>query len=886
MARAILLILVLGVWCGIGFGATVTGPNELVVSSTLTDESIEADLEGAKVVVTSGKLTISQTGTGQIVVQNGGSLTLITTPGTSSAVATADLDVNRAEAIVVGTGAELRVRDLTVNSVFDGALFDDSSSGQITANQFYLKEGAKFTGSTSTTNAPTIHVANTGIIDGTYTVGSEKAIFERGLQINSTGVLQIENDDNEIFLGNATTSPTVTVNGGKIITGDGTLTLNNQAGASGVGTLAFRNGADVSGTIRADNFRTEVTGNLNLTGGSRIFSDVYQQTGGTVTGVSGWIETTKNLTSRISGSETVFNANAKFAGDVEFTNGATLKGGARTIEGNATRSNTMTVDDTSLIDLSTSDLNINNFKRLNLNGTLLIGRTENLQDANKLTISNDTQVAGSLSRILELDSSFNEHYYGSDFTGNEVIVKGGDAQSWQKEDWSLTNAFGTYNFAYNDMNNSFDMVKFETSDLDDIDEVRDNLNSNWSGNVFSRGFASNIAEVAKASINLPGGAYVTTGSTAGQINFDILEAFAHGNSTFGTDSNTGVSGTLDRALLSMYNGSNQTGVVQVSVDVSKDIVTTLHSRLDAFRRYLVAIDPATGSEVALGNAILEDGRYFNRVWAGVLGSRMNADKRKGFEGYKYKGEGGIIGYDRGFGAAMIGFSAAYIDGDYEDKSSIAHDSDIENYAFDVYGTYNFSNGFYTSLNAGYTRSRNKINELRGDNWAREKYHTDSWRAGFKIGYDVMVSDTFFVSPSIGVDAYYSRSNRHDAAIDGQNLVEYGRMKTHGVEIPVDVKLSKDIVLNNCSTVTLMANGGYAYNLHDKGIRGDLRVNGLQGVNVGAYRAEGRKLGHHSWNAGAGVRFRYNEWEFAAKYDFNGRKGYTNHRVMGQVGFNF
>ncbi|MCD7898196.1 MAG: autotransporter domain-containing protein [Planctomycetaceae bacterium] len=585
------------------------------------------------------------------------------------------------------------------------------------------------------------------------------------------------------------------------------------------------------------------------------------------------------MTSTISGSDTVFNTNAEFAGNVEFTDGATLQGGMRKITGNNTK--TMLVDNTSLIDLSTSDLEVNGFKNVVLNGALRVGHDN--ADANKLILSNSTTLQGSISNSLELDSSFSKFYYGKDFSGTDVVVEGGITQQSQQKDWTISNAFGKFNFGYK--NGDFALLKFETSDLSDVDEVRDNLNRNWSGNVISRGFASTIAEVAKTSIGDGDGDVVAT-STAGQINFDILEAFAHGNSTFGTDSKTGVSGTLDRALLSMYNGSNQTGVVQVSVDVSKDIVNTLHSRLDAFRRYLVVIDPATGSEAALGNAILEDDRYFNRVWAGVLGSRMNADKRKGFEGYKYKGEGGIIGYDRGIGAGLIGFSAAYIKGDYEDKSSIAHDSDIENYAFDVYGTYNFSNGFFTTLNAGYTRSRNKINELRGDNWAREKYHTDSWRAGLKIGYDIMVSDTFFVSPSIGVDAYYARSNRHNANIDGQSLVEYGRMKTHGVEIPVDVKLSKDFVINSCSTVTLMANGGYAYNLHDKGIRGDLRVTGLEGANVGAYRAEGRKLGHHSWNAGAGVRFRYNEWEFAAKYDFYGRKGYTDHRVMGQVGFNF
>ncbi|MCC8165756.1 MAG: autotransporter outer membrane beta-barrel domain-containing protein [Planctomycetes bacterium] len=710
--------------------------------------------------------------------------------------------------------------------------------------------------------------------------------FERSLQIDSTGALHTNNYDREIIMGSTSSNsaPYVTVNGGTITTNNGSLTFTNKAAS--LGTLSFRQSdSTISGKVLATGFRTEVNGNLNFDGSGTLESAVYQQTGGAITGANGLIRTTDaTQTSTISGPGTVFNTNANFAGNVEFTNGATLKGGMRTITGSNAK--TMLVDDTSLIDLSTSDLEVRGFKSLILDGALRVGH-DNV-DANRLILSNSTQLQGSVSRALELDSSFNQYYYGKDFSGTDVVVQGGTSQSWQQEDWTISNAFGKFDFGYR--NGNYALVKFETSNLNDVDEVRENLNRNWDGNVVSRGFAQTIAEVAKTSIGVANGAAVVPTNNpyyeAGLVNRDILEAFAHGHSTFSTDSDTDVSGSLDRAMLAMYNDSNQTGVVQVSVDVSRDIVNTLHSRLDAFRRYLVAIDPATGSEVALGNTILHDDRYFNRVWAGVLGSRMNADKRKGFEGYKYKGEGGIIGYDRGFGAALLGFSAAYIQGDYEDKSAIAHDSDIENYAFDVYGTYNFSNGFYTTVNAGYTRSRNKINELRGNNWAREKYHTDSWRAGLKIGYDIMVSDTFFVSPSLGVDAYYARSNRHHASIDDIFLVEYGRMKTHGVEIPFDVKLSKDIVINNCSTVTLMANGGYAYNLHDKGIRGDLRVNGLRGANVGPYKAEGRKLGHHSWNAGAGVRFRYNEWEFAAKYDFHGRKGYTDHRLMGQIGFNF
>ncbi len=350
-----------------------------------------------------------------------------------------------------------------------------------------------------------------------------------------------------------------------------------------------------------------------------------------------------------------------------------------------------------------------------------------------------------------------------------------------------------------------------------------------------------------------------------------------------------------------------TGPVIVAQDTMRDIATTLHSRLDAYRKVVEYCPPAAvpvqgfalqpGYEgyqayqpyqpQGYGAAILDydSDRYMNRFWAGGLGSWQSATKRGDFDGWRYDGAGVMLGYDRAAGASILGLSLSYVDGKYKNKMATIHDSKIAQYAANAYITYSASSGFFASLIAGYTLSNNKLNE-----WIRnapgavsENYRTHTLYGGGRLGYDIEFSDKFNISPSVGADFFYSMSSSHNVVGTGNSLARYEAMKNNAVEIPVDVKAAYEIPMGADMSLSLLANAGYAYNLNDKAVYGHYDNDGADSI---LEYAPGRKPGHHSWKAGAGAKFRMNQWDIGVKYDYLGRSKYHAHRISGQVGFSF
>lgn len=348
------------------------------------------------------------------------------------------------------------------------------------------------------------------------------------------------------------------------------------------------------------------------------------------------------------------------------------------------------------------------------------------------------------------------------------------------------------------------------------------------------------------------------------------------------------------------------GAVAVAQDTMRDISATLHSRLDAYRKVVeyygsmpvggtalsVGTEPAAvqtyAAPEAYGSTILalDYERYLNRFWVGGIGTLQDARERDNVEGWKYKGGGVMLGYDRAFGATMIGGSLSFVDGNFESKYADNHDSKIQQYSANIYATYSASNGFFGSVMGGYTLSDNNIDESddTGDS-IRADYRTHTLYAGGKLGYDIELRDTFTLSPSIGVDFFHSRSNSHKmTGYNGNGDIfrfRYGRMKNTVIEVPLDLKASVEIPMGGTKALGLMANVGYAYNLNDKAVHGGVRVNG--GIQESV---EGRRAGHHSWKAGAGARYRVDMWDFGVKYDYLMRSKHQAHRLTGQVGYSF
>jgi outer membrane autotransporter protein len=310
---------------------------------------------------------------------------------------------------------------------------------------------------------------------------------------------------------------------------------------------------------------------------------------------------------------------------------------------------------------------------------------------------------------------------------------------------------------------------------------------------------------------------------------------------------------------------------------------SVHNRLGANRQALSRVQDKVGSDQALASAILDADRP-NRVWAGGLGQWEDADERHGLSGYRYDSYGVMAGYDRMFGPFTLGGAFGYSGGDFEDKGAVAHDSSIENYAFNLYAAYNHASGFFASLVGGHVYSRNDINEFDGINWGREDYHTGTWELGAKIGHDVRPAPCLTLSPSIGLTYVNSRNSAHDLNYGGINLLSYDTMKNRSTQLPLDLSIAYDIAGADSSVFTLKGNVGYSYDFNDEGIEGSIVMNGLNGA--GSLSARGREPGRHAVNLGLGCKYVRGCLDAGLQYDYFAKADYQAHRLVGSIGVSF
>lgn len=373
---------------------------------------------------------------------------------------------------------------------------------------------------------------------------------------------------------------------------------------------------------------------------------------------------------------------------------------------------------------------------------------------------------------------------------------------------------------------------------------------------------------------------VSDGSDAGNLAFAILSAPLAGSSSF---SGGGVSGSINTAFANVLMGNTGSNVNAVSMNTVSQVQNSIFGRMASGRAALASVSKQTGSDYALASSIL-DCDYMNRVWVGGLAMWEDADSRKGLSGYKYDSYGVIAGYDRMFGAFTFGGAFGYTGGDYEDKAARSHDSDIESYAFSLYGAYNHCSGFFATVSGGYTYSDNDINEYDGANWSREDFHTDTWNIGGKVGYDWRVTDCLTLTPSVGLSYVHSKNSSHSPNYGGVSLLRYDGMKNHATTIPVEVAAGYDIATGDDGVLNLNASVGYSYNFNNNGAEGNISFNGLAAGT--AWRATGRETGRHTFNAGAGLKYTRGRFDCGLRYDYFGKADYDAHRLIGSVGISF
>ncbi len=470
------------------------------------------------------------------------------------------------------------------------------------------------------------------------------------------------------------------------------------------------------------------------------------------------------------------------------------------------------------------------------------------------------------------------------------LVTAGDADTViNMPEFAFTGLFGTIETQFDQANNKYTVTRDPVNNLDFTGTTADfnvasRILDTMYGNRTNTGLNGMIyGSVSEGDPDLQGVTHpwllLKENATRAEydsyiMNMNNLENFASGR-------------IVDDGIINLYNGNVMNGVNMVAQAVARSHMESSMKRSDFIRRVNAIADSGMVGGEAFANAILACPA--NRIWAGGFGLWEDADARDGLAGYKYKSYGAIIGYDAVIGQNFIlGGSFAYNRGDFEDKAAISHDSTIDNYSFNVYGTYSHQSGFFGTLFAGYTYSDNDIAETyrnlnRNDRSAHDN-NTKTWIGGAKIGYDWKPAPCFSITPSIGFTALSARTSGHTAMLAGAALGAMSKVKDEAYYLPVEVNFGYQVHLSDASRFDLDLNLGYAYNFDEDGASGSMALAGFQ--NGVPYGIQSREQGHHLLHAGVGGTYTRGAFSIGVKYDYVGQRKADAHQVMGTVGFSF
>ncbi len=292
-----------------------------------------------------------------------------------------------------------------------------------------------------------------------------------------------------------------------------------------------------------------------------------------------------------------------------------------------------------------------------------------------------------------------------------------------------------------------------------------------------------------------------------------------------------------------------------------------------------------GQPIACGN------QYKTRIWAGYSGLWGKAKDRLGDRGYSYDANGFNVGLDHLTSSGFaFGTAFGYSKGDYKLNSVLWDSSNIDNYSFGLYGSYNHASGFFATLLGQYTYSDYDINSqfsnhlTAGYNRDHANYESNTWAVGGALGWDIKATSRFTITPSIGIYYYDTFTKDFNTYNDLNTVNRYDmKLKRESVEMPIDLTMKYDVCASDNTKVSLVANGGYSYNFKNKGTK-------IEEFNLGGVSLEGgqysRKPGSSTWYAGGGIQASIKNFDIGANYEYVGRYDYHSHNVTATVGVKF
>lgn len=813
--------------------------------------------------------------------------------------------------LVIGANAGLTASTtlFTINTASANSAISFAASSTLSVNSLNFQAGAlTLGGSGATFSAEGDSVVGGYLASGatTYSAavltidGTGPTTFKGNLAIKEGGVVTSGTAAGAFSLG---TGKTLTLAGGTLQAGTlGTLTVNaDRVTIDGdVASIIDATNNDVifnqaSGVATSHSAGTALTvkSDLTLKGGNTLEFYSYTQSGGTVaTPDSGLLHIMSNTTTAaVSGG--TFAAAASFDGGVAFTGTSILKGTGQTIVGGGA-GKAFSFGANTLIDLVDGTLTLSNVEEVAIGGTIRFGGTATA--ANTLTA--DGKVTFYEGSDIKLTADFARTVTASSTAtaANTLVATGapGNLTTGLAGGALISDNFLLGRFTLQD-----DGQYLFVSDADKLGLLLDGSAADYAnaeklitdryGPGVTNGFAANIYKsVVDPSAPAPydrlkpdAGIVIGSGSSLEKsydMNLANLTAFATGDKR------------ADGSLAALYNGLNTSGVADVSMATAEAVAVRTRDHLRRIGDTRTALRETIGSDSALAASFLNT-QFDNRLWIGGFGMWEDADPNDQLGGYRYDSAGFIGGYDYAYGPLSLGGTFAYTKGDFADKTALLHDSKIASYTGSLHAAYYAPEGYFAIATVGYTVSHNKINELRSDpsvssgkSWNTANYNTDTWLASIEAGYDYRSSECVNITPSIGFTYVGAKNEDHNERLGGIAMGRITGSDTYAASVPVRLEVGYDIATGSESSLKLAARAGYAYNLNDNGIDGNLALYGFSNAMV--HKVVGRKPERHQYSGGLGFRFVTDQFDVGLDYDYSARSSYSAHRLTATAGFRF
>ena len=181
------------------------------------------------------------------------------------------------------------------------------------------------------------------------------------------------------------------------------------------------------------------------------------------------------------------------------------------------------------------------------------------------------------------------------------------------------------------------------------------------------------------------------------------------------------------------------------------------------------------------------------LWAKPFAVSVSQDNKDNQSGYDFDAYGFTAGIDRKVGVLTLGLAAMYATGDMEQKNK-KFESDMTTYGLGVYASVNphYSRtfmDFYALWSETSNSTSRKITSLAET--AKADFDVSAFSIGADLGYEIMVTRNFIITPKIGLD--YTSIEMDDVMEKGTGyaLTNLKGSDLQSIQTPIELKAALD-----------------------------------------------------------------------------------------------